>query len=45
MKFKYHKNDPIDQVPAPPVKMAVSLAAIVALFLAILYSCGAVLGG
>lgn len=45
MKFQYYENDPMDEVPAPAGRMAVSLVAITALFLAILYITGAILAG
>ena len=44
MKFQYYENDPMDEVPAPPVEMALSLAGITALFLAILYGTAFILG-
>lgn len=44
MKFQYYENDPMDEIPAPPVRMALSLAAITALFLAILYVTAFILG-
>lgn len=44
MKFQYYENDPMDEVPAPPGKMALSLAGITALFLAILYGTALILG-
>lgn len=30
MKFKYVENDPMDQVPAPPLKMALSMLGCIA---------------
>lgn len=44
MKFQYFENDPMDEVPTPPGKMALSMAGIVALFLVILYGTAFVLG-
>lgn len=44
MKFQYYEKDPMDEVPAPPLKMALSLAAVTALFLAILYGTAFILG-
>jgi hypothetical protein len=35
----------MDEVPAPAIKMAASMIAIVALFLALLYGTAAILGG
>ena len=44
MKFQYYENDPMDEVPAPPVKMILSLAGITLLFLVILYGTAFALG-
>lgn len=44
MKFQYYEKDPMDEVPAPPVKMGLSLAGITLLFLVILYGTAFILG-
>jgi hypothetical protein len=45
MNFRYYERDKMDEVPAPAGKMILSMAAIVALFLALLYGASALLGG
>ncbi|MDR3281143.1 MAG: hypothetical protein LBT23_11590 [Synergistaceae bacterium] len=45
MNFRYYEQDKMDEVPAPAGKMVVSMAAIVVLFLVLLYATGAILGG
>jgi flagellar biogenesis protein FliO len=44
MNFRYYEQDEMDKVPAPAEKMALSMIAIVALFLALLYGAAAILG-
>ncbi|MDR1622169.1 MAG: hypothetical protein LBS00_07325 [Synergistaceae bacterium] len=43
MNFRYYEQDKIDEVPAPAGKMAISLVAIIVLFLALLYGTAALL--
>ena len=45
MNFRYYERDKMDEVPAPAGKMAMSMIAIVVLFLALLYGAAAILGG
>ncbi|MDR1137027.1 MAG: hypothetical protein LBK91_01775 [Synergistaceae bacterium] len=45
MNFRYYARDKMDEVSTPIGKMVMSMAAIVALFLALLYGAAAILGG
>ncbi len=45
MKFQYYENDAMDTVPAPPLKMVLSLLGCAAIFVAVIVICGQVLGG
>ena len=44
MRFQYYQQDPMDEIPAPPLKMILSLLGITVLFLAILYGVAFALG-
>lgn len=43
VKFKYYRDDPIDDVPAPAWKMILSFAGITAIFVGYIFFWGALL--
>lgn len=45
MRFQYYAKDPMDTVPAPVGKLILSLLGCTAIFIALIFLCGAILGG
>lgn len=45
MKFQYYENDAMDEIPAPPLKMILSLLGCTTLFACTIILCAKALGG